>query len=224
MKIKLIYILFFVTLFGCEKDEGRFIPKSTQYKVLLNLNWNSNDFPVDYPSDPHFSRVVGWSHNSNSSFFKEGFLASKGIKAMAERGEVSPLDIELDSLINTGIGHQSFVGNFLPNGTGVIELEEVEVTKDFSKLGLVSMLAPSPDWYVGAIDVELVDNNEFLSEMTVDLVIYDAGTDSGVSFESSDSLTFPQKNISKFVSSPLGNGVSINKVIGTVRFVKQVEK
>lgn len=224
MKVRAIYIIPFLILFGCKKKEGRVLPKSAQYEVLVHLDWNSSDFPSDYPSNPHFSRFIGWSHNISSTFFKEGTIASVGIKDMAERGKVLPLESELDSLINYGLGHQYFVGSNLANGTGEVKLENIEVTKSYSNISLVSMLAPSPDWYVGALSVGLVDNNEFLEEKIVDIIVYDAGTDSGISFLSLDSITFPQQNITKFVSPPLGNGVSINKVIGTVRFVKQAEE
>lgn len=224
MKIKAIYIIPFLLLFGCKKDEGRELPQSAQYNVFIQLNWNNTDFPTDYPSNPHFSRFIGWSHNQENTFFKEGTLASVGIKDMAERGKVSPLDNELDSLIKSGLGHQYFIGSNLASGIGEVKLELLEVTKSSSNLSLVSMLAPSPDWYVGVLGVELVDNNEFIEEKTVDIVVYDAGTDSGVSYTSNDSITFPQQNITKFISEPLGNGTTLNKIIGTVRFVKQAEK
>tara|TARA_B100000809_G_scaffold247024_1_gene275601 strand:- start:5919 stop:6593 length:675 start_codon:yes stop_codon:yes gene_type:complete len=223
MKQSIFYIALVLLLTNCKKEEGRFIAEKSFYKVTFNLDWNSTNFPIDYPANAHFSRVIGWSHNSGSTFFKEGTIASVGIKDMAERGLITPLDTEITAKISNREGHRLVVGSSLASGLGSIVLDSLEVTKDFPLLSLVSMLAPSPDWYIGVLAVDLHDNNEFLVEKTVDIMVYDAGTDSGVTFSSTDSLTSPQQSVKVFVDAPLGNGVILNKVIGTVTFVKQSE-
>jgi len=223
MKQSILYIAFVFLFTNCKKEEGRFIAEKALYQVTFNLNWNSSDFPLDYPGNAHFSKVIGWSHNSSSSFFKTGTNASVGIKDMAERGNTNPLDAEILSRIANNEGYQLVIGGNLTSGSGSIVLENIEVTKDFSRLSLVSMLAPSPDWYIGVLAVDLHDDNEFLAEVTVDIIVYDAGTDSGVTFSSNDSITDPQQRIKVFVAAPLGDGVKLNKVIGTVTFVKQSE-
>ena len=41
------------------------------------------------------------------------------------------------------------------------------------------MLAPRPDWFVGVDGVSLRENGSWLDSKVVELVVFDAGTDSG---------------------------------------------
>ena len=82
------------------------------------------------------------------------------------------------------------------------------------------MLAPSPDWYVGTVNVVLKEE-DFVKEKTVNVLVYDSGTDSGTSFTSLDTVTTPQEPITLLVDTPLGDGTIISPVIGTATFVKQ---
>ena len=44
----------------------------------------------------------------------------------------------------------------------------------------VSMIAPSPDWFVGVNSLSLLEGGSFMSSVVIQLFAYDAGTDSGV--------------------------------------------
>ena len=216
--LSLIVLLFF----ACTDDEDM-VPneaiESTEYLVTFNINWNSSDFPINYPSNAHFSRLIGWSHDVNQSFFKIGTLASDGIKNMAETGGTSPLDDELKQLIEEGKGHKHFIGSNLSSGTGEIEIR-VEVTEQNSSITLATMIAPSPDWYIAVVDINLMENNSFVDQKTVEAHVYDAGTDSGTTYSSPNDVTAPQNPITLFVDSPLGNGVELNATIASVTFKK----
>ena len=216
--LSLIALLFF----ACTDDEDM-VPneaiQSTEYLVTFNINWNSTDFPINYPSNAHFSRLIGWSHESNPSFFKIGTLASDGIKNMAETGGTSPLDDELKQLIEEGKGHKHFIGSNLSSGTGEIEIR-VEVTEQNSSITLATMIAPSPDWYIAVVDINLMENNSFVDQKTVEAHVYDAGTDSGTTYSSPNDVTAPQNPITLFVDSPLGNGAELNATIASVNFKK----
>ena len=60
----------------------------------------------------------------------------------------------------------------------------------------VSMLGPSPDWIVGVSGLELcLKNCTWAEEKELFLYPWDAGVDSGISYESPDSPTFPQQKI-----------------------------
>lgn len=219
MKNALLFISLILLLSNCKKDKGRELNEVATYKVTFNLNWNGVDFPTSYPSNPHFSRLIGWSHQSNSSFFEVGTMASEGIAKMAELGAINPLDDEINTRINSKEGFMLFVGDNLSSGVGAITIN-VEVNSENPSITLVSMLAPSPDWYVGAVNV-LLKGEEFVQERTVNLVMYDSGTDSGTTFTSLDTITTPQSPITLLVDTPLGNGTTISPVIGTATFVKQ---
>ena len=216
--LSLIALLFF----ACTDDEDM-VPneaiQSTEYLVTFNINWNSTDFPINYPSNAHFSRLIGWSHEASSSFFKIGTLASDGIKNMAETGGTSPLDDELKQLIEEGNGHKHYIGSNLSSGTGEIEIR-VEVTEQNSSITLATMIAPSPDWYIAVVDINLMENNSFVDQKTVEAHVYDAGTDSGTTYSSPNDVTAPQNPITLFVDSPLGNGAELNATIASVNFKK----
>lgn len=219
MKNILLYILLILFLTTCKKDTGRELIQSSKYKVSFNLNWNGVDFPNAYPSNAHFSKLIGWSHQSNTSFFKVGTMASEGISKMAELGAINPLDIEINDRINNGEGKILFVGSNLGSGVGTITID-IEVDENNPSITLVSMLAPSPDWYVGTVNVVLKEE-DFVKEKTVNVLVYDSGTDSGTSFTSLDTVTTPQEPITLLVDTPLGDGTIISPVIGTATFVKQ---
>ncbi len=220
MKKKLLYILITLLLFSCKKEKGRDIDKVAEYSVTFNLNWNNIDFPTSYPSNAHFSPIIGWSHQSTSIFFSLGSIATEGVKKMAESGLTSPLDDEINVRIANEEGANLFVGNSLSSGVGTITIN-IKIDEEYSSVTLVSMLAPSPDWYVGVVNINLFDGVSFVESKTINLLMYDAGSDDGTTFVSSNSITSPQSPITLLVDTPLGNGTAIAPHIGTVTFEKQ---
>lgn len=186
-----------------------------KYKVTFDFKWNAQDFPTDYPSSAHFSKLIGWSHKPSIEFFKVGSIASEGIKNMAEIGATTVLSDEFSSKIEAGEGLKSVVGNGLGSGVGVVSVT-LDVNEKFSSITLTTMLAPSPDWYVAIINQNLLENGEFVDEKTVNALTYDAGTDSGTTFTSANMPTNPKVPISVINTPPVGNG----KTIATVKFEK----
>ena len=222
--MKHINLLSLITLLflGCSKDDGVSSPDlkgGIEYIATFNFNWNNTDFPTDYPSNAHFSKLIGWAHDSSQTFFKVGTSASAGIKSMAETGSVSPLDVEFVELIEEEKGFNYFIGDNLGSGTGNIVLN-VEVTKEYPSITLATMIAPSPDWYIAVVNINLLENNTFVNQKTVEAHVYDAGTDDGATYTSPDAITDPQQPITLFVDSPLGNGTALNATIATVTFTK----
>jgi len=184
------------------------------YKVNFCLNWNNNDFPTDYPSNAHFSKLIGWSHQSENDLFAIGKIASNGIKEMAELGDNSILKNELNNNIKDGKGLNFIIGNNLNNGVGTISFN-IDVNEENPSVTLATMLAPSPDWYVAVVNVNLFENESFIKEKTISGLIYDAGTDSGKTFKSNNNKTIPKEPISIKTSSPLGSGDNLCSVTFT---------
>lgn len=149
-----------------------------KYRVTFNFKWNAQDFPTDYPSNAHFSKLIGWSHKPSSEFFKVGSIASEGIKNMAEVGSTEKLTDEFTTKIEANEGLKNIIGNGLGSGVGELSVT-LDVNEKFSSITLATMLAPSPDWYVAIINQNLLENGEFIDEKTVDALTYDAGTDRG---------------------------------------------
>ena len=223
IQLSLLLLLIGIVFNGCKDDDDSFesFPDdAVTYQVTFTLNWNSTDFPTDYPSNAHFSPLIGWSHQSGNTFFQTGSNASAGIENMAETGETSPLDDEIKDRITQGEGLDRVIGDGLGDGVGEISVEVV-VSDDFPLVTLATMLAPSPDWYAAVVGVNLLDGGEFVDEKTVEALVYDAGTDDGATFTSDDADSNPQQAISLFVDTPLGNGSIINPAIATVKFEKR---
>ena len=63
---------------------------------------------------------------------------------------------------------------------------EFEVSREFPLVTLVTMVAPSPDWFVGVHDYDLVAGGDWVVERRVSLYPYDAGTDDGETYSSPD--------------------------------------
>jgi hypothetical protein len=216
--IILISLPLIISVLSCDKEETKV--EGIMYTVTFTFNWNSTDFPADYPSNAHFSKLIGWSHLPTSDFFQPGTLASEGIEVMAETGSTSPLDNEINAMIANSEGLSLFIDDPLSSGTGIITLNIV-VDNEFSSVTLATMIAPSPDWYVAVVNINLLENGEFVQEKTVDAFVYDSGTDSGVTYTSGNIETSPKELITLFTDYPLGDGMIISPAIATVKFTKQ---
>ena len=92
--MKRIHLLSLITLlfFACSKDKDDVSPDSkggTKYRVTFDIDWNSTNFPIDYPSGAHFSKLIGWSHDgsrkSSHDIKREaGLLGDETVTAAAE--------------------------------------------------------------------------------------------------------------------------------------------
>tara|TARA_B110000093_G_scaffold176804_1_gene212790 strand:- start:728 stop:1393 length:666 start_codon:yes stop_codon:yes gene_type:complete len=211
-----ILSLVFVQCNKTDEKESLLVESDITYKVTFDFNWNNQDFPIDFPSNPHFSKLIGWSHKPKNDFFSIETTASEGIKDMAELGVNSTLEKEIHEKIDNGDGLDFVIGENLSGGVGKIIIDII-VNKENSSVTLATMIAPSPDWYIAVVNINLFENGEFTNEKIVDGLIYDAGTDSGTTFESNNHETNPKQLISLITNTPLGNGITIS----TVKFSKQ---
>jgi hypothetical protein len=59
------------------------------------------------------------------------------------------------------------------------------------------MVAPSPDWFTGASNVNLVENGAWVGSRTLTLPAYDSGGDDGTTYKARDRDTNPKKATSR---------------------------
>lgn len=78
---------------------------------------------------------------------------------MAEVGGTATLIEELQALIDQKKGLKTYVGSGLGSGVGNVTLE-VSIINEFPAISLATMLAPSPDWYIAAVNVILTDDDD----------------------------------------------------------------
>jgi hypothetical protein len=191
---------------------------TARYRVTFDATWSAATHPIAFPGRPHFSRLIGGTHSDRVVFWEPGGLATPGIEAMAEGGATSPLDAEIRAAIAGGTAEGLVEGGGISRSPGRVS-GEFEVGRDHPLVTLVSMIAPSPDWFVGVHGLSLVENGEWVEEKTVTLAPYDAGTDSGASYRSPDSDTVPREPIREIEDAPLAAGGPAAP-LGTFTFVR----
>src|SRR5438128_6112303 len=74
--------------------------------------------------------------------------------------------------------------------------------RDFPLVTLVSMIAPSPDWFVGVDSLSLLADDQWVTNKVVTLYAMDAGTDSGITYESPDQVTMPRGVVTRHSGFP----------------------
>ena len=191
---------------------------TARYRVTFDSTWSAATHPIDFPASAHFSAMVGGTHNQSAGFWRAGALASDGIKDMAERGATAPLRQEISAAISGGTAEGVFSAGGSLGSPGTDRLE-FDVSQAFPLVTLVSMIAPSPDWFVGVAGLALFENGDWVNERRVALVPWDAGTDSGVTFTSADVVTTPRQPVAPIVTAPLSPGGQVVP-LGTFTFTR----
>ena len=162
----------------------------------------------DFPPNPHFSGLIGGTHSAAASFWQPGGLASEGIRLMAERGRQSPLDLEVDAAARAGTAQHLLRGGDVPSSPGSVSLE-FDISTGFPLVTLVTMVAPSPDWFVGVSGLSLLEGGAWVQEKSVELVPWDAGTDSGATYRSADRATAPPVGIHRLEGAPVASNGAV---------------
>jgi len=189
--------------------------QTTEYRVTFTATWSAETHPDDFPGFSHFSPLIGGTHDEGVTFWDVGDLASLGIQRMAEWGSQTPLDEEVEAAIAAGHAGAVLRDDVVLASPGVTSFD-ITVSEEFSLVTLVTMVAPSPDWFVGVSGLDLREGGDWVESLTVTLWPFDAGTDSGASYGSPDQPTDPHEPISAITDRPLANGVPI----GTFEFTR----
>ena len=170
------------------------------YTVRMRSTWNDDLQPNFHPSGSHLSPMIAWSHGLKDTIFKSGDVASEGMEIMAETGAPTVLTNEIKALLAKG--------DILDYGVGEVfftpgeEEVQVRVSRDAPYITVVSMIAPSPDWFVSARNIKLYDQGKWMERILIPAPLYDAGTDDGEEFTSADKDTQPKQPIGRFEGAP----------------------
>jgi hypothetical protein len=78
-----------------------------------------------------------------------------------------------------------------------------EASAAHSLLNLVSMIAPSLDWFVGVHGVDLRPGGQWIDTLALELAPCDAGTDSGTTYTSPNAEPAIHKPITTLASAPV---------------------
>ncbi len=185
-------------------------PQSVTYRVTFEAKFTASALAsgVSVPSGAHFTTLIGAVHNGSATFWSDGGTASAGIESMAEVGGTSALKSEINA---AGSNALAVIEQSIASGGTATATVDITLTTDHPLVTLTSMVAPSPDWFVGVSGLSLRNTADdgWQPTLTVNLFPWDAGTEEGTEFSLSNSATSPQgtitsiKGMGKFSDEPI---------------------
>lgn len=167
-----------------------------KYNVTFKTMWGNPNVQIGYPKDPHTGTIFVTVHDKNYTPFNVGTLASEGIQQSAEYGMSDKL-VEHAKLEGPHVWKYTTMPVLNAPGQTTFQVDANDTYHYFS---IVTMIAPSADWFTGISSVDL--NNVPLGQ-DIPLYAYNAGTDLGTEF-----MTLPKHPLIPHVSiSRITNGV-----------------
>jgi len=140
------------------------------------------------------SSLIGLTHGDRFSLFAAGKTASSGLELVAENGRSGILRAQFEELERRDrIGHIVEAGGIdsLPGKAST----NFRTTKAHPLLSVVTMLAPGPDWFTGVSAVSLLDGEKWVDSISLPLWVWDAGTNSGLTFKSKNTDIQPRESV-----------------------------
>ena len=181
---------------------------AVEYMLEFEGLWNGTHVEGGtVPGGAHFTTLIGATHDAGDPLWKSGGMATLGIENVAELGSTAALAAEIQARITAGTAGELIAASGI-NSFPTTTQSTFEIEVGDPNLTLISMVAPSPDWFVGVSDLSLRDGALWVEALTVELHPYDAGTEEGSGFSLSNPATNPQGAIAlingpPFVGSPV---------------------
>jgi hypothetical protein len=172
-------------------------PAGADYRIVLRSNWTKANHPFEYPeagalTGPHFSGIIGTSHNASYMIFREGGMPTPGLEKLSEEGKHSPLDEEIQAATSAGTAGMLFESGPLKDFADSL-VATVHVDRAHPLVSFVAMVAPSPDWFTGLADVNLLENGQWIASKSAQLYAWDSGGDDGTTYKAADKDNTPKK-------------------------------
>ena len=118
-----------------------------------------------------------------------------------------------------------FVSNVYKTGgvstPGGYTSTKIMVQNMYSMVSLITMIAPSPDWFVGVDSYDLCGMNGWKEKVTMDLLPWDAGTEDGLTYKLDNTETNPVDVIMRITTDSNSDiGKHANVTFATVTFTR----
>lgn len=215
-------VLFITTmLFSCKEEVSDINPEGdARYSFTFEGTWMSPQHTV--PGNAHFTTFIGMTHNKLIKLFDIGAMATPGVELVAEQGKTETASDEIDVHISNGNAFSKPVIS-VGDGPAGVATGSFTVDEDFPVFSIISMIAPSPDWFVGIHDLELFVDGDWIADTSFAIVSYDAGTEDGDVLSGDNDPTDPQGTIEYLTpinASSLTNGNPLLAPLGTVRITR----
>ena len=191
---------------------GRFAQaQQATYSVTFQGNWTLDSTPGGVAGGAHFTTLIGAVHSSDVTFWASGAMATAGVEDVAELGSTGAFRAEVQASPHTGAVIEQGVSG---GGTGSATFT-ISPSTTYPRVTLLSMIGPSPDWFVGVSGLSLLDDNgQWYATREVNLYPYDAGTEEGEDFSLSNPATNPQG----VITSLQGEGKFSNERMARLTF------
>ncbi len=186
--------------------------RAETYELTFEALWSATDHPTNFPAGSwpevpaaaHYSPIIGASHKEAMTIWSQGEMAIEGVENVAETGNRTVLETMIDGSPNvlSKIVHPA--GFATPDVT--VGPLTFEVNDEYPLVSFVTMIAPSPDWFVGVTRQDLREGGGFVDSLTLDLFAYDAGTEDGMLFSTDNPDTSPQGTIEMVDQAALFGG------------------
>lgn len=191
---------------------------SVCYRVTFEATWSAATH-ASFPAGGHFSPLIGLSHGADGLIFQPGQLASVGIKNVAELGNNTALRAEIGALRGGGVASGLLDGRSGAASPGSLT-DTIQLDAQHPRLTVVTMIAPSPDWFAALENEPLLVGGQWVGERTVPALAYDAGTDSGPTFTAPDQPTVPAERIQPLRLPPATGGAADGPPVGRWHLVR----
>lgn len=188
--------------------------------MTLTGRWASPELGV--PPGAHFTTFLGMVHTEKAFIWKTGMVASPGTELLAETGNGLTMLQEIDSMVRNRTA-SSLLLFTAPAPTGV-KSTSFYCNSNYSQVSFASMLGDTPDWFTGLSGFHLRRDNTWVTDTTILLPVYDAGTEEGLGFSSNNPATDPAQPVrllSATGAPVLANGKAVIGPVATVRFTKR---
>ncbi|XP_054632185.1 spondin-1b isoform X1 [Dunckerocampus dactyliophorus] len=178
---------------------------TAKYRLTFYGNWSEKVHPKDYPRRAnHWSALIGASHSRGYVLWEYGGYASEGVRQVAEFGSPIKMEEEIrqkgDEVL-TVIKTKAQWPAWQPLNLRAAPSAEFSVDQTRHLMSFLIMLGPSPDWNVGLSGEDLCTKEcGWVQRLETELIPWDAGTDSGISYESPNKATIPQEKIRPLTS------------------------
>ncbi|XP_035663075.1 spondin-1-like [Branchiostoma floridae] len=210
----------------CEENDVAIMPKMAEKKEVANCTacgagkyrmtfyglWSQQTHPKDYPKyGTHWSAIIGATHSKDYTIWEYGGYSTEGVKQVAEWGSPTKLEREMKeqgNKIRTVVKTDPQWPAYEPRNIKAPVSSDFGVDSEHHLLSFLTMLGPSPDWNVGLSNFDVCQGDQWLDRTEMDLYPWDAGTDSGITYESANSPTIPREKIRPITSQDPKNPAS----------------
>jgi len=189
--------------------------KQATYKLDISVEWSASTAPFEFPEEAaHLSSLVGLTHTDQISLFADGETASSGLELVAENGRAGILKAQIEEWMRKDRVGALVEADGIKSVPGNISTT-FKTTVDHPLLSVITMVAPSPDWFTGVSAVPLYSDDGWVDTIELPLWVWDAGTDSGTTFYAKNADTQPHESIRLLATSHFFNSDGLIK-FGTI--------